>query len=362
MKRILGIIFLLIGISFNVLAETQGADKFRIGAILPLTGGIAVFGDNVNKALNLAYSQLPKEIQDKVEIIIEDDSFNSARALSAYQKLVATQKIDALIVVGSPSGNVLAPLVEQKKIPMIDVGASDQNIVKDRKYTFIHWVSPAEEGKAFVAEIKRRGYQRIAIIRTEHPGLNAVYDGITEYLKVNGLENIVVLEEEVPDGETNFATFVAKVRAKKVDGIVPLLFSGMLSSFARKVREQKIDVDMFSIEIFEDSEVVKDAAGALDNQWYATGDDGNQELIDAYQAKYNQYPGWGVSNAVDSFNLLIEGFKKFGNNSEKMVEYLSSVKDFHGTAGVYSATGTQCFSLPSIIKVVRKDGFRKLQK
>ena len=362
MKRILTIALMLMIFSFQTFAENPNDNKFRIGAILPLTGAIPTFGDYVNKGLNLAYSQLPADLQGQVEIIVEDDSFNPTRTLSAYQKIAGSSRLDALLVVGSPAGNVLAPLVEQHKIPMIDIGASDFNVVKNRKYSFTHWVSPEEEAKAFVAEVKRRGYQRIAVVRTEHSGINAVYQGIKNGMQINGMSDRIVLDENVPGGETSFATFVAKARVKKVDGIVPILFSGMLSSFARKVREQKINADMFSIEVFEDAEVVKDAAGALENQWYVSGDDGSPELIKAYQAQYNEYPGWGVSNTVDRFHLLVEGYKRFGRDSEKITEYLSTFKDYHGASGTYSATGDQRFSLPAIIKVIQNNSFKKLHQ
>ena len=79
-----------------------------------------------------------------------------------------------------------------------------------------------------------------------------------------------------------------------------------------------------------------------------------------YRKEFGVQPGWATANAFDSLNLLYDAAIRQGKRGAGIAEYLSSVKDYKGAAGLYSASGDNRFTLPATIKVVTETGFVKL--
>ncbi len=51
-------------------------------------------------------------------------------------------------------------------------------MVKRRELAFIHWVTPETEAQKLVAEVKRRGYEKIGAVVAEQEGAIAVKKAI----------------------------------------------------------------------------------------------------------------------------------------------------------------------------------------
>jgi len=80
--------------------DNGGADQIEIGVSLPLTGDGAAYGQEVKKGIDLALDELNAAggIQGKrITLVYEDDRGESAAAVSAFQKLISTDHVPAVI-------------------------------------------------------------------------------------------------------------------------------------------------------------------------------------------------------------------------------------------------------------------------
>ena len=348
-------IFVLVG-----LASAEAPATFKVGVILPLSGTNASLGNYIKGGIELALAQSPEADQKSVELLFEDDSWQPSKAVSAFNKLMS-DGAKSILVAGSSIGNTLAPLAEQKQVPLIAIGASDSGIAKGRNYAFLHWVSPEMEAQVMIAEMKRRGYKNIAIIGSQQEGIIALMNSVKSELSKANMINQLVLEELFLPTEMDFRTYIAKIGSKKVDGVIVCLLPGSLASFAKQVKQRDLKVDLMGIEFFEDENEVKAADGALLGQWYVNADSSSAEFEKDYAAKFGYHPGWAAANGYDSLKLLIDGYKASGAEGANIAKFLGSVKDFKGATGTYSATGDGRFTLPAAVKVVTDKGFEKLQ-
>lgn len=343
----------------GAISETN---KFKIGVIAPLTGSSAAIGKYIKNGIDLAYNQLPETQQSHIEIIYEDDAWSVPKSVSAFQKLSNISEINAVIVVGSAVGNAVAPLAEQKEIPLISIGASDHKVSKGRRFSFIHWVTPEIETQEVVKEIQRRKYKRLGIIGTEQEGVLAVVKSLKDQLQKVGMEKLLVLNEMYLDTEKDFKTYIAKARAKGVDGVIVCLFPGSLSTFAKQTRSQGLNIDLIGIELFEDENEVKASEGALIGQWYVNADSASKSFETIYQKTYGEHPGFGSANGFDALNLYVDALNKNGKSGIEIAKHLAELSNYTGAAGKYSATGDNRFTLPAAVKIVTESGFRKLNQ
>ncbi len=335
--------------------------EYRIGVILPLTGDNASIGHFLKNGIDLARATLPKDEREKIKLYYEDDQLHGNKAVAAYHKLVSNENADAFIVLGSGTGNVIAPLAERDRKIMIAVGASDATIVKGRNYSFIHWVAPEAEMRIVAEEMQRRGYTRIAFITTEQQGALAAKEAAEQAFEKMEMKDRVVMNEVVGPGVRDFRALVAKARAKGVDAFLVMLFPGSLSSFAKETRRQKLAADLAGAEFFEDADEVRASEGALTGQWYVNADESTGEFAALYAKTYKSHPGWGAANAYDVMKLFAQAVMRNGNDNGKIAGFLKTMKDYSGASGKYSATGDNRFDLPVAVKVVREGGFEKIR-
>ncbi len=348
----------------NGLRAEEVRAKQNVLAILPLTGSLATLGQNSRHGLELAMQQMSESDRSSINLIFEDDGFQPARAISAFRKVQSSNKLAAVMVLGSSIGHAIAPIAEEAKIPMFALDASDGNVVKNRKYAFLHWVIPKMEAVVLVKEVKTMGYKNIALVTAEHEGALALYNDVVAEFKSQGLENLIKLDEKILPGDMDFRTIVTKARAARVDAIVVALFPGVIAPFAKQVQSSLKNVALIGIETFEDDNEVKAAQGALLNQWYVTAGVAADWFEQDYRKAYNEQPGLGAANAYDALNLLKLAWKSKVVDAENLsvVNYLDTVKDFKGAAGTYSATGDGRFTLPATVKIITERGFERKYK
>ena len=345
-----------VGLCAHVVAD-EPSRKYKVGAILALSGQVASLGSYVRRGLELSYSQLPPEERDKISLYFEDDQYDPRLTLSAYRKLVAEHNIDAVIVMGSTPANALVPVTEREGKLLIAIGASDPNIAVGKSLSFIHWVIPPILGSKLADELERRDFKRVAIVISQGSGPVADADAVVSEMEKRGKKDRIIFREQFQTTDVDFKTTILKLKQANVDAVVVVLYPGSLSSFAKQYRTSGAAGELIGMETFEDEAEVKAAAGTLNGTWYVNAADPTEQFVANYKTKYNEHPGWAASNAFDSISLLGQAVDAVGMQNEKVASYLRNIRDFDGASGAFSASGDNRFTLPAAIKRVSEQGF-----
>ncbi|MCC8939713.1 ABC transporter substrate-binding protein [Bradyrhizobium sp. Arg68] len=128
-------------------AAAEPADPIRIGAVLPFSGGVELYGQQAKLGLDLAAAEINAAggiLGRPVKLIYADDKTNPAAAAEAMRSLV--EKDGALAVVGpitSRNLNALVPLAESFKTPLLY--ATNYEGGKCSRYLFAFGAVPNQE-------------------------------------------------------------------------------------------------------------------------------------------------------------------------------------------------------------------------
>lgn len=321
----------------------------RIGVIAPLTGTTSTFGVSVKNSVELANEMYGGGTD--IQFLFEDDEFLPQKTISAAKKLIQQDKVDGLIVFGTPTSLAVAPVAEQEKKPLVALSILE-SLVEGKHYVMKHWVTARAENDLIGKEIRARGYKTVAIV--------AAQNDATLFLKklfLEGQHPDVVVNEEFPRGETDFRSIVSRIRASKPDAVYNLLWAPQPGVFNRQLRDLGYAGQVFGTHNIEDANEVKASQGALEDTWFVTADDrAAKEYLKRYEEKYHALPTAGGVNAFDVAKIFIEI-----SETPNLNESLHNLKNFSGALGRYSATSKNDFEIPAIRKIVRNGGFQVLE-
>jgi len=211
------ILIILISLIYFVTTSVNNSDnKIKIGIVAPLTGGASVFGNSMVKGVEMAFEDLPVELKNKYQIIIEDDATNPAKSASAANKLISVDKVDVILTVTAGTGSAVAPITDKNKVVHICVACADKKIAFG-KYNFINSVLPEDEAKVWVEEVLKQNVSSIGLITMNHPGVNAI---ATE-IKNEAIKNNIIVDNSADfkfnADERDLRTIVLKASESKVD-------------------------------------------------------------------------------------------------------------------------------------------------
>jgi branched-chain amino acid transport system substrate-binding protein len=140
------------------------ADTLQIGVILPLTGPGATYGLSAKEGLQNCLTS------DEIELIFEDDQCDSAKAVSAFQKLTKTQ--GARYIIGPLCGGgqqAVAPLLASANIFAL-MPTTMSKVVHEAsgRRAYSTAVSAERESRFNAIELGRLGYRQVALVYTDN--------------------------------------------------------------------------------------------------------------------------------------------------------------------------------------------------
>jgi branched-chain amino acid transport system substrate-binding protein len=128
-------IFLLVP-SASAFAQAK-KDTIRIGVFLPMTGGVASYGQMEWAGIKIARDMKPTVLGKEVELFLVDEKSDRIEAANAVDRLISKNKVHALIG-SSTSSNTMAgaAIAEKAGVPLVSPTATDPRLTQNKKYVF----------------------------------------------------------------------------------------------------------------------------------------------------------------------------------------------------------------------------------
>ena len=311
-----------------------------IGAVVATRGPAARLGNSFVMALQLAKEDL-KNTRHPYDLVIEEIA-SPDRAESAIEELINIDKVNALIVGFSISGQLVKPYATAAKIPLFCICSVSG--VGDELYTFTTMPLAEDEATRWVAEAKRRGIQRIALLTQVYPSI----DNHVRALKVEAASVgiLFVYEDRFEATTADFRSKIVAAKETSPDVYFVEAFNPALDILGQQLRESGVQ-DMASIVAFSMSEKPE----LFEGGWYTDSFVGPE-----FKARLDQrYPGIRLAThmmpyAYDSFNMLVQGFE----SEVGVLTFVRRMTEYGGTAGKISKkAGTGNFRSAPAVWVIK---------
>ena len=303
-----------------------GRGEIRVGAVLPLTGSAAEFGNWMRQGLELALEDIRRQgILEGAEIVlvVDDSKGDPKTGLSAFRKLRSVDHIQYLF--SSISGVTLAILPVATEEGVLVITSSTHPDVTSGKYLALrNYLTPAEEAVAMAKlAFHKLGFRKVGIIYLNDQSLRGYEEEFRRsFEKLGG----TVLSQSYEWGVSDFRTQLTTIKSF---GPEALYIGGWkeIGMILRQATELGLNVQVLGPVTFDSPKIIEIAGKASEGviftvpAYEAGADTGAAEAFRArYKTKFGTEPEVNVAIYYDSFLWLARTIAEVGNAPTRVRE------------------------------------------
>jgi branched-chain amino acid transport system substrate-binding protein len=209
-----------------------------VGGLVPLSGGGAVYGPDIEKALRIAVDEINKNppMGRRLKLHVEDDQTDPDAATRAAQKLINVNRVSAIMGMWSSADTLaVAPMaIQSGTVVTTAAGAGDVTKLNDKNLVWRFYPPGKYTGSAIAQAVREQGWKSaVAMSRNDPSGLTIIQSFKTEFTASGGK---VVDSITYPPDQSSYASQVSRAIGKKADVIVNVGYTPELTAMMKDAR------------------------------------------------------------------------------------------------------------------------------
>ncbi len=329
-------------------------EPLKIGAIVSLTGTYAGLGQPEKNVIEMEV----KRINDaggvngrEVEVIIEDDATDEAKAVAAATKLIEQDGVVALIgATGTGQTMAVRGDVQRAGIPQVSMagGTVITNPVDPLVFA-TPWSNMIVVPFTF-DYIKSQGITKVGLIY-DSGGFGK--DGqavISQMAPAAGIK--VVSEQSFNPGDTDMSAQLTKIKNSDAQAIVFWTAGAEAAIIAKNAKDLGIDLPLFGSHGIARREFIEGAGDAAEGVRFAAGKvlipeaygEGTEaytvatDFIDRYTEAYGEAPSTFAGHAYDALYLIVEAARRIDGEitAEALRDEIEKTSGWVGIGGTFT--------------------------
>ncbi|QTF07080.1 ABC transporter substrate-binding protein [Brenneria izadpanahii] len=333
-------------VSSVICAGNAMAAEVKIGVVLPLSGALSGYGQPSQKGVELVNSmESTLKNGDTVKLVIIDDKSDKVEAANAMQRLVSSDKVDAVIgEVTSTNTMAMTKMAEDTKTPLVSPTATNDRVTRNREYVSRVCFSDSFQGVVGANLASRDLGAKTAAIMFDSSNDYSV--GLAKSFRTQFLKNggTIPIEVQAPGGSKDFKAQLSTIKAKNVDMIyMPIYYTeGALIAVQAKQLGLKVPVvggdglaaDPVFFKLGQDA-----VEGYMTTDYYSPNakeqTPEGEKFIKAWEAKYKEPTHtWGAMTA-DAYKMIVNAMNQCSDPKDRVCvnEKIRATNNFEGITG-----------------------------
>ncbi len=312
----------------------------KIGAVLPLTGEGEIYGQPVNKGVELAFEELQAsgDFPYPLELVVVDSESDPEKAAQLLEQLFEDGALAVIGGVITPEALKMVPVADKYNQVLISPSATSPELTGISKNFYRVFPSDAREGATMgnFATQKLKA-ERVVILAKEHEYARGIQQQFSEQFEQFGGEVLELIE--FPSVPSDLSGLVERVMTLEPDAVYLAAYAEDLAKMIAGLRDLGYKGTIFTTSAFAAPEIIeqvgKPAEGVFLTQ--AAFDTASEEplvksFVSAFQQKYGLNPDLYAAHGYDAVKVLARA----AENSIIATEFWSAVRslrDFEGCTG-----------------------------
>ena len=342
-----------VALSGASLAQAQSV--YKIGMSAGLTGYAATVDRAWRDGVEVAIAALNAKggiNGRKVELVVEDNRSEPQDAVTAYRKMISSDKVEIFASGCVSAGNfAAAPLVARAEMPMVLCSILPQQ-PDQVKWAFTTIPPPRFEVETRLEYIqKKTQIKKIGVLHDPSPYANAQKAAAEKEAKDYGLE--VVGVEQYKTDDVDLSVQIQKMYAAGARAIIKIGLGGTTLTAAKNIKQ--LGLDMIMLTSLEDIAVFRPVAEVLGDKFFFVASPSQVydvlpdsplkveigKFLVPWRAKYkDRDPNW-AGRGWDAVMLIAAAAEKAKSvEGPKVRDALEMMDNFQGTTGLYHMSTT----------------------
>jgi len=337
-----------------------------IGAILPMTGSGAQYGEEVRRGVEIAIEEINRNAGIKgipMKMALEDSATDPKTAAFAFEKLTSTKKIQVIITEVSGVVLALAPKANEKKVILFNVGAQNPEIRKAGPYVFSNINDATVESK-LLAEFafNKLGFRKAAVLFADvayGEGARSIFSD--SFRKLGGS---IVAETSFREDGLDFRAQIIEVKKANPEVVYLPGHTKDMAKVLKQAFEMGFRPQWLSYTAFEGEDILRIARNAAEGVIYTSMSLEYEnapflvkQFIDEFKNKYSIDPGIYSATGYDATLLIAKAIVSTTNDATQIREYFLSMAPFEGASGITKFLPNGAVEKSLIYKIVRDGKF-----
>jgi len=333
--------------------QENSENIIKIGAILPLTGNLAIMGEMERNALLLAKNECnTKKLlkNKKLEIIIGDSKGEGKEGAALAQRFIQIDRVNVLWSSLTGVSYSVEPIATANKILHIAF-CMDPEISQKSGFVFRLYEGMMDEGQALMKYLESdKSPWKVGIIFVRMPATEKVVKELfVPEIKKQGHK--LVFAESYEFQNKDFRTLLLKAKSYEPDYLIiydygfslPLIFDALNSigllnrvkilggwGFLYSLISNNVDPKLI------DGVIVAGPSFIISKSEKATN------FINEFKKSYGKEPNFDAGFAYDSLMILCEAIRKSKETkSEEIISNLEEIRDYEGVMGKLSISNRE---------------------
>lgn len=320
------------------------SSTINIGAIGPLSGKSSTYGQSVKNGAELYIEEVNNNggIEGKeLKLIFEDDQGEQNVAINAFNKLVDSDKVVAILggVTSAPT-LAIAPKATTVKVPLITPTGTEPNITKNGgEYVFRGCYIDSYQGSILANYAGNDLKAKKAAV---------LYNVASDYSK--GIADSFKADFEKLGGKvTQFLTYgnddkdfnaqLTKIKNDNPEIIVLPDYYNIVGLIAKQARDMGITAKFLGGDGWESEELYKIGGSAVNGALYVNhyfkgdSDETVKAFVESYKKKYNAEPDAFAALSYDTTKILVEAIKNAKSTEGEAIKNALKDMNLKGVTG-----------------------------
>jgi len=315
MLRIIGIAFA----AATLAATGASAQDVKVGVVLPLTGGLAPVGKQVQAGIKMYMDKNGASVAGKkIDLIVKDDCGVPDNSKRLAQELIVNDKVAIVGSALTPSALAIGPLSTQAKTANVVMVSGTSGVINPNNPYMVRTSFTLGQQSGIIAEwAAKNGSKKVVIVQSDWaPGAEATAVFTDAFTKAGGQ---IAETIKVPLANPDFAPFLQRARDANPDTLFVFVPAGQAGTFAKQFAERGLDKAGIKLigpgDIVDDNDLpgMSDAMlGVVTAGIYSVlhNSPTNKEYVAAFKKANGFRPNFISLGGYDGMHLVYEALKK----------------------------------------------------
>jgi branched-chain amino acid transport system substrate-binding protein len=309
-----------IALAAGTLVSTgASAEDVKVGVVLPLTGGLAPVGKQVQAGIKAYMDKNGGTVAGKkIDLIVKDDGSVADNSKRLAQELIVNDKVAIIGSALTPSAMAIGPLSTQAKTANVVMVSGTSGVINPNNPYMVRTSFTLGQQSGIIAEwAAKNGSKKVVIVQSDWaPGAEATAVFTEAFTKAGGQ---IAETIKVPLANPDFAPFLQRARDANPDTLFVFVPAGQAGTFAKQFAERGLDKAGIKLigpgDIVDDNDLpgMGDAMlGVVTACIYSTYHNSpmNKEYVAAFKKANGYRPNFISLGGYDGMHLIYEALKK----------------------------------------------------